>query len=130
MAKVSAKGIFNLFWGLAASSIISAIGVMIVAGILSESEYGLVAIALMGPNLIAIFRDWGVDWAAIKYTAQYRSENKEANVKNVLVSVVFFELILGFSLSIFSFFLSGFLATTIFGRPDIVPLIQIAIRTL
>lgn len=51
MAKVSAKGIFNLFWGLAASSIISAIGVMIVAGILSESEYGLVAIALMGPNL-------------------------------------------------------------------------------
>jgi len=51
MAKVSAKGVFNIFWGLAASSIISAIGVMIVAGILSESEYGLVAIALMGPNL-------------------------------------------------------------------------------
>ena len=51
MAKVSAKGIFNLFWGLTASSIISAIGVMIVAGILSESEYGLVAIAVMGPNL-------------------------------------------------------------------------------
>ncbi len=51
MANVSVKGIFNLFWGLAVSSIISAIGVMIVAGILSESEYGLVAIALMGPNL-------------------------------------------------------------------------------
>jgi len=51
MGNVSAKGVFNIFWGLAASSIISAIGVMIVAGILSESEYGLVAIALMGPNL-------------------------------------------------------------------------------
>jgi len=130
MAKVSAKGVFNIFWGLAASSIISAIGVMLVAGILSESEYGLVAIALMGPNLIAIFRDWGVDWATIKYTAQYRSENKEANVKNVLASVIVFELILGFSLSIICFFLSGFLATNIFDRPDIVPLIQIASFTI
>ncbi|GAH88681.1 unnamed protein product, partial [marine sediment metagenome] len=33
MGNVSAKGVFNIFWGLAASSIISAIGVMIVAGI-------------------------------------------------------------------------------------------------
>ncbi len=130
MAKVSAKGVFNIFWGLAASSIISAIGVMLVAGLLSESEYGLVAIALMGPNLIAIFRDWGVDWATIKYTAQYRSENKEADVKNVLAAVVFFEILLGFSLSIVSFFLSGFLATNIFDRPEIVPLIQIASFTI
>ena len=129
MAKVSAKGVFNIFWGLAASSIISAIGVMLVAGLLSESEYGLVAIALMGPNLIAIFRDWGVDWATIKYTAQYRSENKEANVKNVLASVIFFEILLGFSLSIVSFFLSGFLAN-ILDRPSIVPLIQIASFTI
>jgi len=57
MAKVSTKGIFNIFWGLIISSIISAIGVMIVAVILSESEYGLVAIALTGPNIITIFID-------------------------------------------------------------------------
>ena len=129
MAQVSAKGIFNIFWGLIVSSIISAIGVMIVAGILSEGDYGLVAIALMGPNLIGIFRDWGVDWATIKYTAQYRSENKEANVKNVLASVVFFEILLGFSLSIFSFFVSGFMANAL-DRPNIVPLIQIASFTI
>jgi len=129
IAKVSAKGIFNIFWGLIVSSIISAIGVMIVAGILSEGDYGLVAIALTGPNLIGIFRDWGVDWATIKYTAQYRSENKEANVKNVLASVVFFEILLGFSLSIFSFFVSGFMANAL-DRPNIVPLIQIASFTI
>ena len=130
MAKVSAKGVFNIFWGLATSSIISAVGVMLVAGILSEGEYGLVAIVLIGPNFIAIFRDWGVDWATIKYTAQYRAENKEENVKNVLASVIFFEIILGFSLSVFSFFLSGFFATNIFDRPDIMPLIQIASFTI
>jgi O-antigen/teichoic acid export membrane protein len=130
MAQVSAKGVFNIFWGLAASSIISAIGVMLVAGILSEGDYGLVAIVLTGPNLIAIFRDWGVDWATIKYTAQYRAENKEENIKNVLVSIVVFEIILGLALSLFSFFISGFLATNIFDRPDIMPLIQIASFTI
>jgi len=129
MAQVSAKGIFNIFWGLIVSSIISAISVMVVAGILSEGDYGLVAIALTGPNLIGIFRDWGVDWATIKYTAQYRSENKEANVKNVLASVVIFEIVLGFSLSIFSFFISGYMATAL-DRPNIVPLIQIASFTI
>ena len=89
MAQVSAKGVFNIFWGLVVSSIISAVSVMVVAGILSEGDYGLVTIALTGPALIGVLRDWGVDWATIKYTAQYRSENKEANVKNVIASVVF-----------------------------------------
>ncbi|MCW4015131.1 MAG: oligosaccharide flippase family protein, partial [Candidatus Bathyarchaeota archaeon] len=122
-------GVFNIFWGLVISSVMSAVGVMIVAGILSESEYGLVAVALTGPTLIASFRDWGVDWATIKYIAQYRSEGKEANVKSVLVSIVFFEIVLGFSLSILSFFLSGFIAN-ILGRPSIVPLVQIASFTI
>jgi len=129
MAQVSAKGVFNIFWGLIVSSIISAISVMVVAGILSEGDYGLVAIALTGPNLIGIFRDWGVDWATIKYTAQFRSENKEANVKNVLASVVIFEILLGFSLSVFSFSVSGFMANAL-DRPNIVPLIQIASFTI
>jgi O-antigen/teichoic acid export membrane protein len=129
MAQVSAKGVFNIFWGLIVSSIISAVSVMVVAGILSEGDYGLIAIALTGPNLIGIFRDWGVDWATIKYTAQYRSENKEADVKNVIASVVIFEILLGFSLSIFSFFVSGYMATAL-ERPNIVPLIQIASFTI
>jgi lipopolysaccharide exporter len=129
LAKISAKGVFNISWGLAASSIISAVGVMLVAGILSGSDYGLVAIALVGPNFIAIFRDWGVDWATIKYTAQYRSENKQANVESVLVTLISFELLLGFILSMISFLLSGFLAN-ILDRPNIVPLIQIASFTI
>jgi O-antigen/teichoic acid export membrane protein len=129
MAQVSAKGVFNIFWGLVVSSIISAVSVMVVAGILSEGDYGLVAIVLTGPTLIGVFRDWGVDWATIKYTAQYRSENKEANVKNVIASVVIFELLLGFALSVFSFFVSGYMATAL-DRPNIVPLIQIASFTI
>jgi len=48
MAKVSAKGRFNLFWGLATSTIIPAVGVILVARLLSPPEYGIVAIAFDG----------------------------------------------------------------------------------
>ena len=130
MARVSAKGGFNLFWGIATSTIISAISVILIARLLSPPEYGIVAIALMAPNLITIFRDWGINSATIKYTAQYRSENKTANVKSILAAGLFFELVLGFSLSFISFLLSGFLATNIFQRPAIKPLIEIASFTI
>jgi stage V sporulation protein B len=126
MAKVSAKGGFHLFWGLAASTIISALGMILVARLLSPSEYGIYTIALIAPNLIALFRDWGVNSAIIKYAAQYRVENKLARVKEILAAGLVFELALGLSLSALSFLLSGFLATNVFQRPDIKPLIEVA----
>ena len=103
MAKVSAKGGFHLFWGLVASTIISAVGTIFVARLLSPSEYGLYTIALTAPNLIAIFRDWGINSAMIKYIAQYNSENKPANVKSILAAGLIFETVLGLSLSSFHF---------------------------
>lgn len=65
MARVSAKGGFNLFWGLTISTIISAIGVIIIARLLSPPEYGLVAIAMMTPGLVTLFRDRGVNSAIL-----------------------------------------------------------------
>ena len=126
MAKVSAKGGFHLFWGLVASTVISAIGVIVIARVLSPSEYGIYTIALTAPNLIATFRDWGINSAMIKYTAQYNAENNSARVRSILVAGLIFETLLGLALSILSFLLSGFLAATVFRRPGIAPLIQIA----
>ena len=117
MARVSAKGGFNLLWGLVASTVISAIGTIIIASLLGPDNYGLYAIALTAPNLISTFRDWGINTAMIKYSAQYNSENNMAKIRSVFVSGVLFEIILGLSLSILSFVLSPFLAMN-FNRPS------------
>jgi O-antigen/teichoic acid export membrane protein len=130
MARVSAKGGFNLFWSLAASTIISAVGIILVARLLSPPEYGIVTIVLIAPNLISIFQDWGMSPAIIKYIAQYNSENKPANIKNTLLAGLIVEIVSGFSLSVVSFLMSGFFATNVFHRPDIKPLIQIASFTI
>jgi stage V sporulation protein B len=126
MAKVSLKGGFHVMWGLVASTVISAVGTIIIAWLLGEDNYGLYAIALTAPNLIVLFRDWGVTSAMIRYTAQNKAENKTAEIRGIFMSGLIFEIVLGTVLSLIGFLLSPFLASTVFNRPAITPLIQIS----
>ena len=57
MAKVSVKGGFHLLWGLVASTVISAVGTIYLANLLSPNELGLYALAIAAPNLMGVFRD-------------------------------------------------------------------------
>ncbi len=125
LGKVSAKGGFNLFWGIALSSVITALGVILIGRELTDDQMGLVSIVLIAPNLLKTFRDLGVDQATIKYAAQYRAEGKLDKVKQVLAAEVLFEVVAGFLLFVCSFMLSGFFAQ-IYERPQIGGLIQIA----
>ena len=102
LAKISTKGGFNLFWGVATASIISSIGVMIIASILSESEYGLFAIALTAPNLIQLIRNLGIDQSIIKYTAQFNQEKNPDKIRKYILAGGFSEVILGISKKILS----------------------------
>jgi O-antigen/teichoic acid export membrane protein len=124
VGKVSVKGSFNLMWGLVASTVISAVGTIYLANLLSPDEMGLYALALAAPTLIGVFRDWGINSALIKYTAQYNSENQIVRTKKILVTGLIFEVVAGVVLTIVSFFLS-FLFADIYRLAAITPLIQI-----
>ena len=62
----------------------------------------------------------------VRYTAQFRSEDRASEVRSILVSGIIFEVAVGMALSAMSFALSGYLATNAFHRPEITSLIQIA----
>ena len=126
IGKVSAKGGFNVLWGLVISSLVSALGVIFIAQLLGEDAYGLYTIALTAPNLILIFRDWGITYAMIRFTAKYRAEGRMDEVRSVIFAGLVFELASGVVLSLISFTLSDYIAGTIFNRPAIAPLMQIA----
>jgi len=126
MAKVSAKSSFHLLWGLVVSTLISAVGTIFIGRLLGSDLYGLYTVVLTAPNLIMIFRDWGVNSAMVRFSAQYKAEDRLSEVRSIFVSGIIFEIALGLLLSMISFTLSGFLATTVFNRPVIAPLIQIA----
>ena len=93
MAKVSARGGFNLMWGLVASTVISFVGILVITYILGAQNYGLYVIAIAGPTLIATFRDWGVNSAMVKYSAQYNVEDK-AKIRGIILSGIVFEIAL------------------------------------
>ena len=126
MAKVSAKGSFHLLWGLVISTVISAVATIFVARLLGSDLYGLYGIVLIAPSLIGVFRDWGINSAMVRYTAQFRSEDRPAEVRSILISGIIFEIAVGMALSAISFALSGYIATNVFHRPEITSLIQVA----
>ncbi|MEM2915624.1 MAG: oligosaccharide flippase family protein, partial [Candidatus Bathyarchaeia archaeon] len=126
IAKVSTRGTAALSLGLIVSNVVMAAGTLLVASFLSEAEYGLYAIVLTVPALFSLFQDLGVNSAIIKYTAQYRAENRREEIKKILVTGLIFDAILGFCLSLIAFFSASFLAVTVVCRPEIKSLIEIA----
>ena len=107
VAKVSVKGGFHLLWGLVASTVISSVGTIFLANLLGDTNYGLYGIALAVPNLIATFRSWGINAAVIKYTSQNNAENKPAEIRNIFVSGIIFETVIGAVLTTVAFLFSG-----------------------
>ncbi len=125
IAKVSAKGSFHVLWGLVVSTIIASVGTIFIARLLGSDLYGLYTVVLTVPAIIQIFRDWGINSAMIKFTAQYRAEGRIDEIRSIYLTGIIFEVTVGLALSIFSFFFASFLATSVFNRPEIAPLIQI-----
>lgn len=126
IAKVSAKGGFNVLWGLVISTVISAVGFIFIARLLGPEAYGLYTIALIAPNMILIFRDWGITYAMIRFTAKYRAEGRMDEVRSIIFAGLVFELAFGLILCAVSFAVSDYVAGSIFNRPTIAPLMQIA----
>ena len=97
MAKVTAKSSFHLLWGLVLSTVISSLGTIAIAIFLGADNMGVYYIAVNAPNLIATFRDWGVNTAVIKYSAQYNHQNDTTKIRSIFIAGLAFELNTGFS---------------------------------
>ena len=118
MGKTSATGSFQLLIGVASSTIIMAVGTIILGRILTTDEYGLYGIALIPSTLIILFRDWGINSAMTRYIANFRTAKKEREMYDIIVAGLIFELVVGLALSFLTIFLASFIASTIFNRPE------------
>ena len=125
IGKISASGSFKLFVGTSISTIVMAIGTIILARVLTPDEYGLYSVALIPLSMIILFRDWGVNSAITKYLVNCRTENRNDKMRNVIIGGLCFEVVVGLALSILSFLSASLIATTVFQRPESSPLIAI-----
>ena len=130
IGKTSAAGSFQLFVGVAVSTIIMAVGTIILARLMTPEEYGLYSIALIPSYMIILFRDWGVNSAITKYTATLRAQNKKAHASEIIKAGILFETAVGLTLSVVLILVSGYVATTLFKRPESTPLIAVTSITI
>ena len=130
MSKTSAKGSVQLFIGISTSTLIMALGTIILARLMTPEEYGLYSIALIPSYTFILFRDWGINSALTKYTASLRAEGREEETRNIISAGLTFETITGTALTLISIALSTLIATTVFHRPETASLIAIASATI
>lgn len=125
LGKVSATGGFNLFVGQSISNVIMAIGSIILARLMLPAEYGLYTIALVPSLTISLFHDWGINKAMTKYVAHHKVMDNDEAIHDIIAAGLIFKSVTGLVLSILSFLLANFIATSFFNRPEIAPLISI-----
>ena len=103
MGKTSATGSFHLLIGVAGSTLIMAIGTLVLNSMLPVSGVGLYGIALIPSSIINFFRDWGVNYAMTQQIANLRTQGKDAQIHDIIMSGVIFELVTGALLSLVCF---------------------------
>ena len=130
IGKTSATGSFQLFVGVAVSTVIMAVSTIILARLMSPEEYGLYSVALIPSYMIILFRDWGVNSAVIKYSATLKAQSKQEDLRETIKAGILFETATGIALTFISILLSSFIATTIFNRPESSLLIAITSTTI
>lgn len=122
--KQSAKGSFILMIGQILSTLILAIGVLIVANLLGQEDFGLLNTAMAPVSIAMIFQDMGVNSALIKYISQNRYEKNRGNLKVFLESGLILTFITSFMLAGIVFVSSGYLADQVYGIVELEPLIR------
>jgi stage V sporulation protein B len=125
MGKSSATGSFQLLIGVVGSTIILALGTLILGWLLTRDQLGLYGVALIPASMINFFRDWGVNSAMTKQIASLRAAGgKEAEIHDVIVSGIIFEVISGAIMSLVCFGLANMLASFL-KMPEAATLISV-----
>lgn len=126
VAASSARGSLVLAFGRGLSLVLSAVGVIFVARMLSPSEYGLYSLSFVLPRAFMLFNDFGVNQALVRFLSKYRSEERLEEALGLGGSGVLFKLMLGAGLSVLLFLSAGFLVSAVQGRPEVTGYVRFA----
>ena len=129
----SASGGFWLFLGKMASTVILAVGAILIGRLISVEDYGLYTIALIPSATLLLFQDWGVSPALTKYCAQYRVTTEKSDLRRMILAGLIFGIVTGTVLTILSLLMANFIGNSVFSKPEssfLITLVSITILPL
>jgi teichuronic acid exporter len=130
MGKTSTVNSVQLFFGQSISTVIQAVGAIILGIYILPGDYGLYAVALIPMATLALFQDWGVSSALIRYCAKYRATNQGIEQRKVIIAGLIFLAATGLVLTVVSLLLANFFASTIYHKPASAFLMTLASVTI
>lgn len=121
------RGGSYLLLGNASSTIILALGAILIARLLGPEAYGTYSLSLIPSSLFLIFTDFGIDAAVTKFTANGRPEDRKPRARRLIRLALLFKTVTAASMVLLSLSLSEKLATNLLNRPEIEPLIKLSV---
>jgi len=112
-----AEGSMWLSVGQLISTAVAFAGSIIIARLLTPSEYGLISVALMFPGLLMGLLDFGISEALIRFTPVDEGGG-------YLSTAFLFKTLMAVTTSLVTFMLSGYTAQAV-GRPYVAPMIRV-----
>jgi O-antigen/teichoic acid export membrane protein len=126
IAEESARGSFSLMVGIAVSTIIAAVAVIVIARLLGPAGYGLYSLSFVLPALFASIADFGLSPALTRYGASLRSQREFSKLASMIGSGLLFNVVVSVVVSLLAFGLSAQLAGLVLQRAGMGQLVALA----
>jgi O-antigen/teichoic acid export membrane protein len=124
-AKAARGGLF-LFIGNTSSTVILAIGSIIIARLLGPSNYGLYTLTLLIPSLFVALTDLGMNYALVRLPARLRSEGDHTRANRLIRIGFLLKLVVSTVASLVCYFGTETIAATVLNRPELAPFLRLA----
>ena len=121
----SAKGSVVLVGGQFLSTLVTAIGVIIVSRLLGSAPLGVATKAVIPYSIATLFIDFGVNAALIRNIAQLRATGQRGQIKPLVKAALTFELLISSILAALVYLSAGFIAKDVYHDPVLQQLIQV-----
>ena len=130
MGKTSTAGSVQLFLGTSISTVIRAVGAIVLGLFILQSDYGLYAVAMIPGATFALVQDWGISSALTRYCAKYRATNELAEQRKVIIAGLLFLTATGLVLTAVSLLTANFFAYNVYNKPATATLIAVVSATM
>jgi len=126
VAQKATRGGLFLFIGNASSTVILAVGAILVARLLGPFSYGLYTLTVAIPVLLVALADAGMNFALVRLPARLRSEGDHARANRLVKLGFLLKLVISTAASIVCYAGSAAIASIVLNRPELTPFIQLA----
>lgn len=126
IAGASTAGGFSVFLGGAISTLVLAVGSILIARMLGPAGYGLYTLAFVTPSVLGSLVGFGVDDVMIRFPAKFRAEGHTEIVARLLKRGLSFRIVITLAASLIGFLFSDFFALYLLRRPELAFYVKVA----